>query len=68
MALMQDNDAILDFVKMTSATAPAGLTVLGYPIDDWAYVVSITVGLFFVIEKLPAVLDSLKELKRRFTK
>lgn len=65
---MDEKDTLLDFVKMTSATAPAGLTVLGYPIDDWAYVVSITVGLLFIIEKLPAVLDSIKELKRRFTK
>lgn len=66
--MMNDNDSFMDLIKIASATTPAGLTVLGYPIEDWAFIVSITVGLFFIIEKLPATLDSIKEMKRRIFK
>ena len=64
---MNDTNEVVNTAKMLVSVAPVGFTVLGLPIETWSYIVSISVGLFYLIEKFPAVLDSIQHIRKRFT-
>lgn len=55
-------EQVPDSVKITMATSPTVLTLFGYPIEQWMYVFSLIVSILFVIEKLPKVFKSIKEM------
>jgi len=54
-------EAVPDSIKIGASVAPAALTWLGIDIHDWVYITSIIVSLMFVIEKMPVVIDRIKE-------
>ena len=61
---MDNIDEIVDASKLLVATLPVGFTFLGLPIETWSFMVSITVGLFYLVEKLPSVIKSVKQMWR----
>lgn len=50
-------------VKVSTAVGPAALSLLGMPIEQWVYILSAVVSLFIIIEKLPAVVHSIKRMR-----
>lgn len=62
---MNSDDDLLDLVKVGTALASPGLTLFGMPISDWAYVMSLTVGAFYLIEKAPIVWGALQKIKQK---
>jgi hypothetical protein len=53
-----------DAVKVGVATSPATLSLFGYPMADWGYVLSAIVSVMFIIEKTPVVIMRFKQFKR----
>ena len=46
----------MDFIKLGTATAaPVGHLVFGIPLQDWMYIFSIIASLFYILDKLPAI-------------
>lgn len=53
----------LDTTKVALATSAPVLTFLGIPIDQWTYILSAIVSIFFLIEKSPVVIRRLTTFK-----
>lgn len=54
---------INDTAKVTLATGAPALTLFGYPVETWGYVLSAIVSLMFIIEKLPIFITRMKQFK-----
>lgn len=53
-----------DTLKVSTAISAPVLTFLGVSVEQWTFVLSATVSLLFIIEKLPTTIERLKQLKR----
>lgn len=60
--IRQVNDT-LDVVKVSVATGAPVLTVAGYPVEQWGYVLSAIVALFVIIEKSPIVVARIRQFR-----
>lgn len=48
---------LIDFVKLGMVGAPpVAQSFFGLPLQDWMYIASIIASLFFILDKLPAVI------------
>lgn len=65
---MNQDDGLLDLIKVGTAMASPGLTLFGFPIENWAYVMSITVGAVYLIERAPSVWNILTKVYRKVFK
>lgn len=50
-----------DFIKASTALTPPAATLMGYTLEDWAFIVSIVAGALLIIERLPRVYALIKE-------
>ncbi len=46
-------DQVPDGLKVAGAIAAPVLTIFGVTVEDWTFILSAIVSLFFIIEKLP---------------
>lgn len=53
-----------DTAKVALATGAPALTLFGYPVETWGYVLSAIVSLMFIIEKIPVFVLRMKQFKR----
>lgn len=58
---------IPESAKLTTAIGPAALSLFGVPLEQWVLVLSAIVSILIILEKIPKAIDSLKNLKRRFS-
>lgn len=58
-------DNILEVVKSTVVFSPPVFTFAGFTLEEWMYWVSITAGVFLVLERVPRVITSWKDMWRR---
>lgn len=48
---------LIDFIKLGMVGAPpVAQSFFGLPLQDWMYIASIIASLFFILDKLPAVI------------
>ena len=51
-----------DVVKLGVAVSPPTLTILGFPVEQWTFVLSAIVSILFIIEKAPMFIQRMKAL------
>lgn len=62
------SEHIPDGLKVgVSVSAPA-LTVVGIPLEQWTFILSAIVSLLFIVEKLPMLINRIKQLYLRIKK
>lgn len=54
---------VSDTVKVGLATGAPVLTIAGYPVEQWGYVLSAIVALFVIIEKSPVVVARVRQFR-----
>lgn len=59
---MQITEQIPDGIKLSAAVGSSVLTFLGFPIEQWMYVLSAVVSILFIIEKLPIAISRIVQL------
>ena len=64
MNIQESLQQIPDTVKIAVATGSSALTFIGIPVQEWMYILSAIVSLMFVIEKVPVMVERLKQFKR----
>ncbi len=62
--LQEAAQAVPDSAKLTAIAAAPVLTILGMSLQEWTYVLSAIVSLFFILEKLPMVITRIKTFKK----
>lgn len=55
-------EQIPDSIKVAGATSPSIMTLFGVPMEQWTYVASAVVSVMFIIEKMPTVIQRIKQL------
>lgn len=58
------HDAAIEAVKAAPPLGVAGLTIFGVSVADWAMLLTILYTLFLLIDKLPIVLERLRQFRR----
>lgn len=62
------SEHIPDGIKVgVSVSAPA-LTVAGVPLEQWTFILSAIVSILFIIEKLPMLINRVKQLYMKIKK
>lgn len=56
-------ERIPETAKVSTAVGPAALTLIGMPLDQWILILSAVVSILVIIEKLPKVIHSIKNIK-----
>lgn len=56
---------IVDTIKSTAAFSPPVFTVAGFSLEEWMYWVSIVAALFLILERVPKVIISWREMWRK---
>ena len=51
---------IPDGVKVAISAAPPTLTFMGFPMQEWTYVLSAVVSILFIIEKMPTIISRVR--------
>lgn len=62
--MTQNIHETVDVIKVGFATSPATLSLFGYSMSDWGYVLSAIVSIMFIIEKSPVFIQRVKQFKR----
>jgi hypothetical protein len=60
---MQVLEHVPESAKLTTAIGPAAISLFGMPLDQWVYALSAVVSILVILEKLPKVIHSIKNLK-----
>lgn len=68
MNITESWQSIPDSFKVVGGSSPPVLHMFGVPVEQWSFIISIVIGLFYIIEKLPKVLDSIKFMYRKLRK
>lgn len=58
---MQYLDQVPDSIKVVAAGAAPALTLMGFTLEEWTFILSGIVSLLFIIEKLPKVLSVIRQ-------
>jgi hypothetical protein len=54
---------VADVAKVGIATGAPVLSIAGYPVEQWGYVLSAIVALFVIIEKSPVVIARVRQFR-----
>ena len=55
-------DQVPDGVKVVASVSTPVLSILGFPVEQWGYVLSAIVAILFIIEKLPMLIQRIESL------
>lgn len=55
-------DQVPDGVKVVASVSTPVLSILGFPVEQWGFVLSAIVAAMFIIEKLPMVIHRVVSL------
>jgi hypothetical protein len=58
---MQYLDQVPDSIKVVAASAAPALTLMGFTLEEWTFILSGIVSVLFIIEKLPKVLSVIRQ-------
>lgn len=59
---MQYLDQVPDSLKVVAASAAPALTLMGFTLEEWTFILSGIVSLLFIIEKLPKVFTAIGQI------
>ena len=57
-------EMIPDPIKVGTSVSPAVLTIAGIPVEQWTFILSGIVSVLFIIEKLPRVINVIKQFTK----
>lgn len=60
-----DAGDVVDTIKSTAAFSPPAFTVLGFSLEEWMYWMSIIAAFFLILERVPRVIASWREMWRK---
>jgi hypothetical protein len=66
MNITESWQQVPDTFKVVGTGSPPVLHMFGVPVEQWSFIISIIIGLFYIIEKLPKVVASIKLMYRKF--
>lgn len=55
-------ERVPEAAKVSAAVGPAALTLMGMPLEQWILILSAIVSILVIIEKLPKVIHSIKNI------
>lgn len=63
MNISEMSQQVPDSVKIAAATSSSVLTFLGLPVEQWMFLLSAVVSVLFIIEKVPMLINRIRQLK-----
>jgi hypothetical protein len=58
------SNQVPDGIKVAAAVSAPALTFLGITVEEWTFILSGIVSVFFIIEKFPMFLQRMRQLRQ----
>jgi hypothetical protein len=62
------SEHVPDGIKVTASLSAPALTVAGVPLEEWTFILSAIVSILFIIEKMPMLINRVKQLYMKIKK